>query len=246
MRAIRSVLPVLVLLLSPRAHVQAAPSATELLAQSIAWHDPEGRWAAGVWRLTIAESRPDATGEEPPTILEIDNGRGRFAWTVQRDGARLGGELQGEQCVLTLNGSTEIVPADRERHRLSCERLQTLRNYYTYLWGLPMKLRDPGTRLDPEVRETIFEGRPVRALKVTYAEGVGSDTWYFYLDRGTPALVGYRFYHDEAKVDGEYILLEGETTGGGLRLPRKRSWFTNQDRKHLGTDTLTTIEPLGR
>ncbi|HBL29205.1 MAG TPA: hypothetical protein DD490_20430 [Acidobacteria bacterium] len=245
MHAARSFLPVLLLLLPALVQAQPAPSAAELLARSIAWHDPEGRWATGAWRLTLAETAP---GEEPgaATVLEIDNGRGRFVWSTERDGARLRGELRGDECILTLNGSTEIAPAEREKHRLTCERLPKLRNYFTYLWGLPMKLRDPGTRLDPEVRETTFEGRAVRALKITYAEGVGSDTWYFYLDRETSALVGYRFFHDEAKGDGEFIPLEGETTGGGLRLPRQRSWFTNQDRKLLGTDTLVAIEPLER
>lgn len=243
----RLFLPILAvfLFLPSVARAQAAPSAADLLAQSIAWHDPEGRWAGGAWRLTIAEARPDATGETPLTYIEIDNGRGRFSWNTQGEGARLGGELQGDRCVLTVDGSTGVAPADLEKHRLSCDRLRMIRNYYSYLWGLPMKLRDPGTRLDPEVRETTFEGRPVRALKVTYDAGVGSDTWYFYLDRETLALVGYRFFHDEAKGDGEYILLDGEVADGGLRLPRQRAWYTNQERKHLGTDTLTRIETLG-
>ena len=74
----------------------------------------------------------------------------------------------------------------------------------------------------------------MRALKVTYEEGVGSDTWYVYLDRETPALVGYRFYHREAKGDGEYVLLEGEATGGGLRLPRQRAWYTKPGPEAFG------------
>lgn len=234
------------LLLPIPSSAQEASAAADLLARSIAWHDPEGRWATGAWRLTVSEARPEDPGEAQTTVLEIDNRGGRFAWRTRRDGADLGGELQGDRCVLTLNGSTDIPEAEREKHRLSCDRLRRIRNYYSYLWGLPMKLRDPGTRLDPEVRETTFEGRPVRALKVTYDEGVGSDTWYFYLDRETPALAGYRFFHDEAKGDGEYILLDGETTGGGLRLPRQRAWYMNQDRKHLGIDTLTSIELLAR
>lgn len=239
------VVAALLLLPSP-AFTQEASSAADLLARSIAWHDPEGRWAAGAWRMTISEARPEAPGADQTTVLVIDNRSGRFSWRTRRDGADLEGEIQGERCMLRLNGSTEIPEAERAKHRLSCDRLRMIRNYYTYLWGLPLKLRDPGTRLDPEVRETTFEGRPVRALRVTYEEGVGSDTWYFYLDAETLALVGYRFFHDEAKGDGEFIVLDGEATGGGLRLPRQRSWFMNQDRKHLGVDTLTAIEPLSR
>ena len=78
-------------------------------------------------------------------------------------------------------------------------------------------------------------------LKVTYDEAVGQDTWYFYLDRKTYALVGYRFYHDESKNDGEYILLEGEASGAGLKLPKTRKWYRHEDDGFLGTDIIESM-----
>jgi hypothetical protein len=51
-------------------------------------------------------------------------------------------------------------------------------------------------------------------------------------------MVGYRFYHDEAKNDGEYIVLADMVIEQGLRIPRNRSWFTNAEDKLLGTDYL--------
>ena len=57
-------------------------------------------------------------------------------------------------------------------------------------------------------------------------------------------MIGYRFYHDEAANDGEYIELEGIQEGGGLRLPRARTWYTHKEDKLLGTDTLIKIERL--
>ena len=134
---------------------------------------------------------------------------------------------------------------ERDEHRLTCETLERRRDYYAYLWGLPMKLLDPGTVLAPEVVESDFDGRPARRLKVTYEEGVGDDTWYFYFDPESSALVGYRFYHDEAANDGEYILLSGEVAAHGLRLPRARTWFTHAQDELLGTDTLVALEKLG-
>lgn len=62
-------------------------------------------------------------------------------------------------------------------------RGERTRNYYLYLYGLPMKLRDSGAHLAPQAKETTFEGRPVHELKVTYDAEVGTDRWYFYLDR---------------------------------------------------------------
>ncbi|MEO1368819.1 MAG: hypothetical protein AAFX50_16715, partial [Acidobacteriota bacterium] len=60
-------------------------------------------------------------------------------------------------------------------------------------------------------------------------------------DRGTAALVGYRFYHDASKNDGEYIVLEGEHAAHGMRLPEGRAWFTHQGDRHLGTDRLLRL-----
>ena len=47
---------------------------------------------------------------------------------------------------------------------------------------------------------------------------------------------------DEAKRDGEYIVLEGETEASGLKIPTKRAWYVNADGRHLGDDILVEIE----
>ena len=75
---------------------------------------------------------------------------------------------------------------------------------------------------------------------VTYDPKVGGDLWDFFFDTKTNALSGFRFFHDEAKGDGEFLTLEGEIDcGSGVRLPKTRSWFMNKDRKALGKDTIT-------
>ena len=112
---------------------------------------------------------------------------------------------------------------------------------FLYLYGLPMKLRDPGTRLDPRVKETSFQGKPAYELRVTYDKSVGTDTWYFYLDRKTCALIGHRFHHDEAAGDGEYTVLSDEISGEGLTLPRVRKWYRNQGNEFFITHTILSI-----
>ena len=92
--------------------------------------------------------------------------------------------------------------------------------------------------MSPEVAEKDFQGRPALELKVTYEPEVGSDTWYFYFEPTSNEMIGYRFYHDEAKGDGEYIVLEELEDVGPLRLPKKRTWYTHGDDRLLGTDTL--------
>jgi len=117
-----------------------------------------------------------------------------------------------------------------------------LRNYYVYLWGLPMKLKDPGTIIHSEVQDTSFLEQPVYGVKVTYEESVGNDIWYFYFDKKNYALSGYRFYHHEADNDGEYISLQGEVEKDGFRLPQIRKWYTHKEGKYLGADILMSIE----
>jgi hypothetical protein len=219
----------------------AALSAEALLTESIAYHDPGGRFAEGRFEISLSESRPDGT--ERRTQILLDNGAGVFSMTrAGAGGRRVELVVRGDRVEATLDGSASFTDEEAERFRLRPDEARRTRNYYLFLYGLPMKLRDPGARLDPEVKETEFQGRAAHELRVTYEEEVESDTWYFYLDPDTAALIGYRFYHDESANDGEYIVLSGEAEGGGLRLPRTRAWYRHQDDGYLGTDTIETIE----
>jgi len=214
-------------------------SADELLAKSIAYHDPQGTWTDGAFRLVLTVRRPDGTEAEKNVLLAP--GHGRYELREVRDGHVIEQKLHGGECTFAINGATNLSDAQREEHGLTCERLTRWRNYHTYLWGLPMKLRDPGTIVDPEVRRTRFQDRDVDALHVTYEPGVGTDVWYVFLDPETHVLVGYEFFKDEEKRVGETIVLEGETAGGGLRLPKSRAWYRTQNDEYLGTDVLTSL-----
>ena len=117
-----------------------------------------------------------------------------------------------------------------------------MRNYYTYLYGLPMKLKDPGTNLDSKVQKRTFKGKEYLVLKATYDQKVGDDIWYFYFDPTTYAMEVYQFYHDESKNDGEYILLKDMEEIDGVKMPKVRAWYYNSDDTYLGTDTLEAAE----
>ena len=111
-------------------------------------------------------------------------------------------------------------------------------NYYTYLYGLPMKLKDPGTIITDKIVRKKMKGKTYLVLKATYKKEVGKDTWYFYFNPKTYAMEIYQFFHDEAKNDGEYILLTGEETINEIKIPKNRAWYMNKDDKFLGTDIL--------
>lgn len=222
--------------LLPAGLAAQAPTAAYVLQKSIAYHDPQGEWGRFDGSFTIQMETPD----KPDRLshIRIDQPRSYFGIRIVQDGVETELSLANGQCRLRYNGSESFSEEVASTYRLTCERARLWRDYYSYLYGLPMKLKDKGTHLDPKVGSRSFNGKEYLVLKVTYDKEVGEDTWYFYLDPVTYALEAYQFFHDEAKNDGEYILLEGEAKVGGMRLPKKRSWYTNKEHLFLGTDSL--------
>lgn len=231
-------LPVAVLAALAASALFAQPTPETVLERAIAYHDPQNVLLTEPHTFSFLETRPEAPDRHSEVM--IDAARDDFHFT-RRSEHMVAGSLRRGQCEVSLDGRTELTEAERTEHRLDCGRLERMRNYYVYLWGLPMKLRDPGTQLGAVTR-TKLDRRSVYALRVTYEASVGQDTWIFYFDRGSYALVGYRFFHDESKNDGEYIVLDGEARLGRLRLPKHRTWYTHQGNRLLGTDTLESIE----
>ena len=231
-------LPTVILLACAQGDATTGPG---LLQQAIRYHDPNGEWASFANTLTLEERRPN--GEVYETFVTLDNTAGSFQYRRDDGDNLVIKRVVAGECFASLNGSETFDDEQEEAHRLSCEEVERSRNFYLFLWGLPMKLRDPGTIVAESVAREEFEGQEVLSVRVTYEEDVGSDTWYFYLDPLSYRMVGYRFYHDEAANDGEYIVLRDEYQLGGLRIPQSRSWYRNDDGSYLGTDVLRGHEP---
>ena len=211
-------------------------TSTELLDRAISFHDPDGAWNTFNGNFKVLMETP--TSSDRLSVLWMNHPEQKFGLEVKKDNVSYRYIFEKDSCLTTLNGSDQISKEDREKYRLTCERGKMMRNYYTYLYGLPMKLKDPGTLLDPKVTTKTFKGKKYLVLKVNYDEEVGKDVWYFYFDPTTFAMEVYQFYHDESKNDGEYILLNGLVEVQGIKMPKDRSWYMNKDDKFLGKDIL--------
>jgi hypothetical protein len=209
---------------------------TQLLDKSIAFHDPDGKWEHFKADFTVSMETPNRP--KRVSAISMDFQKQLFTLKVNQKGNELDYEIIGEACKTRLNGSEDVAKATKDSLRLTCDRGHMMKDYYTYLYGLPMKLKDPGTHIDPNVTKKTFKGKEYWVLKATYDAEVGKDTWYFYFDPKTFAMETYQFYHDESKNDGEYILLEGMETINGIHMPKTRKWYYNKDDKFLGTDVL--------
>ncbi len=222
----------------------AAPSpstpAEALLDRSIAFHDPGALWGTRPYELRWVGT--DADGAERVDVaFVLYPDQTRFELEGRYRGSALEYRTSGDTWSGSVDGSSDPSPEQREAMRLERENGLFWRSYFGFLAGLPMKLRDPGTHIDPETIPTTFVGKEALAIRVTYDPAVGADTWYFYFDPSTAALLGCRFFHDEAANDGEYLVFEGLIEADRLRLPRQRSWYVNADDRLLGTDEIRSL-----
>lgn len=210
--------------------------ASEVLEKAIAYHDPNGNWEA--FNNTFQVTMTTPTNAARVSDITINLPDEFFKLVATRDGNKTSYTLDKTKCTTSITDSIA-----KPGTRTPCETASLYKNYYTYLFGLPMKLKDPGTKLSPIVERATFKGKQYLKLKATYDEAVGSDVWFFYVNPTTYAMEVYQFYKGDpngaGKDTGEYILLSEESTLQEIKLPKIRAWYYNKDDAYLGTDTIT-------
>ncbi|NRD18889.1 hypothetical protein HNV08_02420 [Winogradskyella eckloniae] len=235
----KSVLLVLIICASWSINSQNITS-KQVLENAIAYHDPNSTWATFNSKFTVEMTTP--TSVKRTSIIAINLPEEYFEVTATKDTVSTTYKLTKQTCEMRYNGKLLDSVAAKNK-KMSCDRALLYKNYYTYLYGLPMKLNDPGTNLSDIVEKKTFKGKDYLVLKVTYDEAVGSDVWYFYFNPETYAMEVYQFFKtdDEGNVkpdSGEYILLSDETIVNDIKMPKVRAWYYNKADKYLGTDTL--------
>ena len=209
----------------------------ELLEKSIQFHDPDNNWKNFEGAFSVTMNMPNKP--ERISNISISLPKEYFALQTQKDTILTESVVNKSDCTLSINGNTNLTDALKKEHNLSCKRAKLFKNYYTYLYGLPMKLNDEGTIIDQKVTQKTFKGKVYLVLKATYEKEVGKDTWYFYFNPETYAMEVYQFFKDESKNDGEYILLTGLETINGIKMPKNRAWYFNKNDGYLATDILS-------
>ena len=217
-------------------------SGNELLNKAIAYHDPNGNWENFNGTLNVTMEIPNSPNRT--TEIKINLPEEYFYSKARRENDIIEFILKKDECEILYNGSSDFSEEIAKEKRLSCDRANMYKNYYTYLYGLPMKLKDPGTIIEEKVELKKFKGKEYLVLKVTYKKEVGKDIWFFYFNPKIYAMEIYQFFYSKkgsSEIDlatGEYILLSEEKTINGIKLPKNRVWITNKDEKILGTDIL--------
>jgi hypothetical protein len=209
----------------------------ELLEKAIQFHDPNGNWETFEGQLFVTMEIPN--GAPRKSSIRINLPEQYFSVKAIRDTITTTYTVRKGDCNIAINGNENPSEEQIKKFSLSCERAHMYKNYYTYLYGLPMKLKDEGTIIHQKVEKKAFKGKDYLVLKATYSKEVGKDTWYFYFNPKTFAMEVYQFFK-ETKDSGEYILLSGLETINEIKMPKNRAWYYTKNNAYLGTDILKT------
>jgi hypothetical protein len=209
----------------------------QLLEKAIQFHDPNGNWDTFKGTLFVTMEIPKRSNRK--STISINLPEEYFSVEAIRDTIVTKYTVDKDVCSSSLNGNENPSLEIKKKFSLNCERAKMYKNYYTYLYGLPMKLKDEGTVIHQKVERKKFKGKEYLVLKATYNKEVGKDTWYFYFNPKTYAMEVYQFFKT-AKDSGEYILLSCLETINEVKIPKIRAWYYNKDNGYLGTDILSS------
>lgn len=216
-------------------------TSNQLLDNAITYHDPNNVWPTFNDTFHVTMETPNSPNRE--SDITINKPENAFYLKAVRDTTMVEYKVRGDLCNIAFNRSTEFTEEEAKANGLTCERAKMYKNYYSYLYGLPMKLKDPGTNIADTVERKTFKGKEYLVLKANYDEDVGTDIWYFYFDPETYAMEIYQFFRQDENGNqkddtGEYILLTEEKVVNSIKMPKIRAWYYNKDDKYLGTDIL--------
>jgi len=218
----------LFLLLSIAAFSQQI-TGNQLLEKAIHFHDPKGNWKTFNGELFVTMKTPDQIKRK--SEIRINLPKEYFYIKSYKDASTEEYTVNKGICSKVVGGNKN--PSNDPKK--TCKRANLYKDYYTFLYGLPMKLKDEGTIVHQKVAKKIFNGKEYWVLKVTYDENVGKDRWFFYFNPKNYEMEAYQFFKKEEN-SGEFILLSGLEIIQEIKMPKTRDWYYNKDNRYLGTE----------
>lgn len=205
-----------------------------ILQQSIHQHDPNGVWLHTEFDMVVEEPRKQVPTRASLVKLNVANGA--FEMQRARDG-RTTTHLVDEtgKAATLLDGQVETDTALIKKYFMQPERNANYRNYYRFMYGLPMVLDQPGINMG-KVGSSEFEGQTVIHIDFTMEQPMIAKTWRVFFDKNDYHVLGIQTM-DNAE-EGEYLVFNGSAEIEGLKLPRFRHWYDSQTNEYLGSDLL--------
>lgn len=192
-------------------------NASEIISNSIEFHDSNLQWQKLNSKFFFKSSFAfnDSIPEDLQISIDVPNNN--FIYKNMDRNVEL--EYFEDSCIKkSVNGS--------------CDGYQWTKNFYTYVWGLPMKLTDPNVIPNPEWTMDSLNGFSCYAVRINYE----SENYTFYFDQNDYQLRGFQFLKNDQSGKGEIVHLDGIYQFQNIKFPKKRTWL------HLNNDTIGVNE----
>ncbi len=205
-------------------------TAKDLILHSVAYHDPNGNWTKFKSNMEIKTDLWKKEGgiEKSTRTLFFDRSQSIFKMHSTRNGIELKGEINQDTC---YNTALNEIPADQvEKFKsvLGCQGITFYKDYFTYLFGLPMNLLDADAIIDNTILERTYNGVKYDVVKVNYEPLDKKRPWYFYFNKKNHAfeLCKFTSREDENK-GGEYIIYNHQKNIQDIKLSSQIVWLYN-------------------
>lgn len=134
----------------------------QLLSNAISYHDPNGNWTSFNDEFTVVMTTPDAS--KRTSVISIDLPKEYFSVEATRDTVTTTYTLSKGKCDMRYNGKI-LDSTTTKAKNMTCDRALLYKNYYSYLYGLPIKLKDLGTNLSDTVEKRNFKDKDYLVTK---------------------------------------------------------------------------------
>lgn len=191
-----------------------APSGTQILKNSIDFHDPNNQWNSLKQNIRIKSDfiYPDTALYS--LLIGLDNPNKVVIYSNSTLAQQV--NFTDTTCLVIMGNQ-------------SCEQSAWTKNFYHFILGLPMTLQNEEGKVHDFVADTTFHDAMTYRIAIDFEK----EKWHFYFNKEDYQLVGFAFNKNfEAKA--EEIRTEGLIEIDGMKLPKIRYWW-------ITTDSLTPI-----
>lgn len=214
--------------------------ATTVLEACFSYHDPNDEWPKWAGEYVVVEPRLQNPGRRSEVIfnpgaaifeMERAYGTDIFRWKVSnsRDQAFLNGQLVTDTTLIN-------------KHRLTSERADGYRRFYSYTLGLPASLKGKYRLLDPEAVLMEWKGYEVYKIEMEVENAPIATHWELFVDSKDYRLRSYQLLPEEGL--GEYLMLDQEMEVRGMKWPRVKHWYASENDEYLGSDLILSVLPI--
>lgn len=211
-----------------------SPTSSDILEASIDYHDPNRLWA------TLHEDFK-VYGSRDTLSLKLYNDQGTVEWTQKlKDGRLITAGYVLDSCFVKIDSKPIEPQGQIDNLLLDCPQVISRSNYWLYMYGLPMKLKDVQAVIDPDPMKVQFLDKEYWRIKVHYNSPNG-DHWQFYFDADTYRFAIAQYFHSAHGDDNEYIVFDSPIKVGQMVLPAKHSWHIFKNRQFIGSEELVRL-----